>query len=202
MGVPAAVTVVVTAIELLLPKVGDDGTEVAAREADSEDDVVGVCPTAFVMGLVELVELVELVVVVLTVLSTVGVLLPLSVVLLPAPAKLSEVDVSLSLPVVRLVAEHCPEYAQYWSVAQQICPHSVCPDESSQVNCVGAAAAVVEVCVSIEVSVGEAVTGGTTKVDDSEVEGTSVLSSMENRLGEASQQFVPPLSSGRFASQQ
>ena len=37
---------------------------------------------------------------------------------------------------------------------------------------------------------------------DSEVEGTLVLPSMENLLGDALQQSVPPLSSGRFLSQQ
>ena len=78
----------------------------------------------------------------------------------------------------------------------------------SQFNDVAAAAAVVEVWASIGVSVGETViegetiVEGTAEVDDSEVKGTSVLSSMENRLGEASQQSVPPLSSGRFVSQQ
>ena len=200
------VTVVVTAVELVLLKVGDDKTEEAAKEADCECVIVGVFPTVVLMEFVDLV--VAVIVAALVVLSTVGVLLSLSIVRLLAPAMLSEVGVTLSLRVVRLLAEHCPAYAQYCSVAQQIGPHSVSPNVLSQVNDVAAAAAVVEVCASIGVSVGETViegetiVEGTAEVDDSEVKGTSLLSSMENRLGEASQQSVPPLSSGRFVSQQ
>lgn len=87
-------------------------------------------------------------------------------------------------------------------MAQHIGPHDVSPNPLLQVNDVAAAAAVVEVCVELELA---GTDNGTKEGDgtgDSEVEETSALASRENLLGDASQQSVPPLSSGRFVSQQ
>lgn len=59
--------------------------------------------------------------------------------------------------------------------------------------------------VGTEVKLGGAEVGRTDDddgMDDLKVDGTSARSMMENLLGDASQQSVPPLSSGRFVSQQ
>lgn len=121
----------VTAIEPLVLKVGDEVTigvarEVRCRETSCEDDVVGVCSVAIGMELVELV--------------------------VPAFTGLSDVRVPLLLSTVTLLAAHCPGYTQYCQVAQQIDPHNASPNTPSQIVDEAAADAVVEVCAIIKVA--------------------------------------------------
>ena len=116
---------------------------------------------------------------------------------------LSRVGVPLSLSFALVIAMHCPAKAQYCPVVQHIGPHDVSPKPLSQLGDETAAGpAVVEVCEGTALAAAETRTEKEDGTGDSEVEGTSVLASMENLLGDASQQSVPPLSSGRFLSQQ
>ena len=107
--------VVVTGVESPVLEVEGEVTEEVARETDCKDDVIGVCPVA--VGI----EFEGFVVAAVTLLTNVGV--PL---LLPTV-------ISLGATVISLAA-HCPAYAQYWSVAQQIDPHDVSPNPLSQIG--------------------------------------------------------------------
>ncbi len=103
------------------------------------------------------------------------------------------------------LAAHCPGFAQYCPIAQHIDPHGLSPDPLSQINDELAAG-----------DVGRGKTGGgngvvvggeTIGCDEAVGEPmgiavTAALPWIENLLGDASQQFFPPLSSGRLVSQQ
>lgn len=176
-GVTATVTAVVTAMVLLVLRVEDETAEERAGEEYCKGDVIDICSVAVGTNFEELVAAA------VTVFPNVGVL--------------------LSLSSVILLITHCPTYAQYCPRAQQIGPHNVSPSPLSQANDVVAAAVVLEVGTETKLAGAEV---GTTddddRADDSELEGTSARSMMENLLGDALQQSVPPLSSGRFVSQQ
>lgn len=176
-GVTATVIAVVTAMILLALRVEDETAEEIAGEGYCKGDVIDVCSVAVETNFEELVAAA------VTVFSKVGVL--------------------LSLSSVILLITHCPTYAQYCPRAQQIGPHDVSPSPPSQANDVAAATAVLEVGTEIKVAGAEVGrTDDDDGTDDSEVDGTSARSMMENLLGDALQQSVPPLSSGRFVSQQ
>lgn len=176
-GVTATVIAVVTAIVLLVLRVEDETAEERPGEGYCKGDVVDVCSVAVGTNFEEVVAAA------VTVFPNVGVL--------------------LSLLSVILLITHCPTYAQYCPRAQQIGPHDVSPSPLSQANDVAAATVVLE--VGTEIKLADAEVGRTDEedgTDESEVEGTSARSMMENLLGDALQQPVPPLSSGRFVSQQ
>ena len=150
MSVIVLLVVVVTAAESPVFEVEDEVTKEVAREADCKVDVIGVCPVA--VGI----ELEGFVVAAVTLLTNVGVplLLPTVISLGVAMISLVATVISLVATVISLVATvislvatvvplvatvislaaHCPAYAQYWSVAQQIDPHNVSPNPLSQIN--------------------------------------------------------------------
>ena len=223
MDVTAVVVAVVSSIELLLLGLKDEVAEEVVRGADCEDEdgVIAVRPATVGMEFGELVVVVVAVVAV-TGLSSVDAPLLLPVVLLlaehcPAYAQYCTLaqhidphDASPNpllqlndlLSVVLVLAEHCPAYAQYCTPAQHIDPHDASPNPLLQLNDIAVAAAVVEVCVEVELAGADTGTKEGDWASDSEVERISALPLMENLLGDASQQSVPPLSSGRFVSQQ
>ena len=126
-GVTARLVVVVAAIELLV--LGVEAEEVP-KNGNCEDDVIGVDSIGVEMKFEEL-----FVAAVIDVLSNVGTPLPLAIV----------------IPL----ATHCPAYAQYCPAAQHIGPHDVSPNPLGQFNDVAAAAAVMEVCVEVELAAAE-----------------------------------------------
>ena len=107
MGVIVLLIAVAAAVELLVLEVEDEVTEEVAREADCKDDVIAVYPVAVGIEFEGFVE--------------------------AAVTMLSNVGVPLPLPTVISLAAHCPAYAQYCSVAQQIDPHDVSPNPLSQI---------------------------------------------------------------------
>lgn len=68
---------------------------------------------------------------------------------------LSNVGILLPLSIVTPLATYCPAYAQYCPAAQHIDPHDVSPKSLGQFNDVAAAAAVMEVCVEVELAAAE-----------------------------------------------
>ena len=184
--------------------------EEVAREADCEDDIIGVYPVVVEM------ECEELVAAAVTVVLDVGIPLPLSIVLLlaahcPAYAQYCQ--------VAQHIDPHDISPNPLSQLNDEIAAAAAVVEVRTEIELAGAETGTEEDDWTGDLEVEEDDWTGEFEVEeddgaggleveeddgpgDSEVEGISRLPSMENLLGDAWQQSVPPLSSGRFVSQQ